>query len=340
MRRALVIGLLLAGGAGCPPKGVDQARTGVEAQNVSPGLAAPALAGMRLTVETYPKVDGSPSTHVLNLLMAAKALGVAHEWAEASKWNAYSRTLRIEGVKRDEPSPADAARRFVRNELQNTGTDQAYRKLLAGEADLILVTRGPIAGELKTARDRGIELDAQVVGLDALAFAVNQTNPVSNLRLGHVREVYDGAISNWREVGGNDEPIVALRREPNSISEEMMRGLVMRGRTMPPVTREMLADSTIGPVGKLAKETGGLAYSAYPYVRHRPDGVGWKLLAVDGVMPTPQTLRGRNYPLVSEIYIVTKKTAGIPTAAQKLRAWLLSDEGQRVVEEAGFVPRR
>src|SRR5687767_9900705 len=104
-RRGFGLALVIVGVAGCPPKEVEApAEGGVEGQRVEAALAAPGLAGMGLTVGTYPRVDGSASTHVLNLLMAAKALGVGHQWAEASKWNAYSRTLMISGIVRDQPS--------------------------------------------------------------------------------------------------------------------------------------------------------------------------------------------------------------------------------------------
>lgn len=211
----------------------------------------------------------------------------------------------------------------------------------AQPVDLILAT-GPSPEELALAEAAGITLVCEPICLDAFVFITHADNPVVSLTLSQIRDIYTGRITNWKEVGGEDKAIVPYQREPNSGSQTAMEALVMQGETISAAQENMVDEGMgrlVSRVGEYHNDTVGIGYSYQYYldVLYASDQV--KTLAIEGVQPTPENLQSGAYPLTTNYYAVFRGgEEDMP--AGRFSAWLLTDEGQACIAQAGYVPLR
>jgi ABC-type phosphate transport system substrate-binding protein len=321
--------------------------------NAAPGTAVPQMSYEEKRQRTladsgiagldfYPRVSGSTSTIPVGELLVAKALGLCGELRRLADDRSYSsRGPQGSAIKITFPLNADAKRLqeysalLQRNSHLQTGP--AYEALAKGAVDLILVAREPSADELTNAGILGNKFDVRPVALDALVFISNTKNGVTNLTLDQIRDVYTGKAKNWKEIGGGDAEISAVTRDRNSGSEELMRKLVMGDQPSIP-GRSRMAVTMGGTLDAVEDDENSLAYSVYYYERvmnPRPD---IKPLAINGVLPSSQTIADRTYPLVEPVYVVTRAGLAETEPAAILRNWLLSLEGQKLIAQSGYVP--
>jgi phosphate transport system substrate-binding protein len=223
---------------------------------------------------------------------------------------------------------------------RHTGTHTGYVNLITGAGptpELLLEARKPSPDELKLAADRKVELVIRPVALDGFVFLTNAANPVTGLTLTQVRAIYTGQVANWKGLGGHDEPILAFVRDRNSGSEELMRKLVMAGQ--PTVGGEdMMLTTMMGPIERISRTPNAIGYSLFYYEQTMAPNARNRLLAIDGVAPTRATIAKRQYPLTTEVYLVTRGDLKPERPAAKLAAWLLTADGQRAVAASGYVP--
>ncbi len=265
------------------------------------------------TLRTYPRVDGSTATHPLSIAFTEAFTGanVTPELMPISK------------------------------------THQAYLNLIAGDVDLILVT-SPSEDELAAARAARVQLEVIPVVREGFVFITNAGNPVTSLTVDQLRDIYAGRITNWAEVGGPSSPITAYQRPENSGSQTGMLDLVMHGTPMMEAPQNVVIagmQETVDVIATYENSSGALGYSYYYFVTamygdlaagNAQDGV--RLLSVDGVAPTPETIRSGAYPLTSAYYIVINKASPAGSPARVLAEAMLSTYGQRVAQRAGYVP--
>lgn len=334
---------------------------------------------LELTVLNYPRVDGSTSTQPLGLIIACKILGSEHRWAPTARYSGrwhtdepgvsikeYSPFPRAAGSSQPLPShsqfsligyrpiaemPEGASRRETRriiliNRLLtvHSGTHGAYVNVINGDADIGLVARQPSPDEFKLAEEKGVEIDVQPIALDAFVFIKNFKNQVASLSIKQIRDIYNGKISNWKEVGGPDSKINAYRRNRNSGSQELMESLVMKEVEFEelehPGARRLIHQGMGGPYIALTHDEHGLAYSVYYYEHFMSGSPQTVPIDVDDVTPTFETIQSREYPFVTEVYISTLKNLTKDSPGFRFREWLLSPAGQAVVRESGYVPLR
>ncbi|MEA5039604.1 MAG: substrate-binding domain-containing protein [Clostridiaceae bacterium] len=261
-----------------------------------------------LTADTMPHIDGSTATIPLSEGLVQVLLGYTPEQA------------------------ADY--------VHHNRTHAAYENLINGDADIIFVTP-PSAEEQKMMEDSGIDFDVICVTLDAFVFLVNSQNPVQSVPLEKLRAVYRGEITNWKDLGGNDLPIIAYQRPDNSGSQTLMYQLVVPADQIMQAPEELKPGSMDGLVDAVSAydgSDGALGYSVYYYASDMYVNEGSRLLAVDGITPTADTLRDGTYPLISGYYAVLRKDAGADSPARRLLNYLLSEQGQQVAEAMGYVP--
>jgi phosphate transport system substrate-binding protein len=292
---------------------------------------APALIAL-----DYPRVDGSTSAHPLQVMLACRILDVPCSWQEG--W-ALDTTRRLAPELDFEGSPQLMERIFS---IWHNGTHGGYVNLIEGNADFILVARPPSVDEQRAARARGVVLDVQAVALDAFVFLVNVGNPVEDLSLETIRDIYTGAITHWSELEedgqwGTGEEIHTYQRNRNSGSQELMEKLVMRGAAMIN-SPDMMLESMIGPINAIGEDPLGIGYSVYYYTVFMLPSDDVKLLGVDGVFPTSESIVDGSYPLTTEVYAVIRQRTSPDHTAVLLRNWLLTEEGQAAIRESGYVP--
>ena len=151
--------------------------------------------------------------------------------------------------------------------LNYSNTHPGYVKLINDEVDLILVTE-PSEEELELAKQKGVELEVIPVVKEGFVFYVNSNNKIENLSTEQIQKIYTGEITNWKEVGGEDEEIVAYQRPVNSGSQTGMLSLVMKGLKLAEAPKEKLIASMAEIINLVSNYSNGknsLGYSYYYY---------------------------------------------------------------------------
>lgn len=231
------------------------------------------------------------------------------------------------------------------DDFDYTKTHSAYEKLINGDVDLIVVTE-PSEEEEELAKENGVELEVVPVVKEGFVFYVNGKNPVESLSLEQIQQIYAGEITNWSEVGGNDEEIIAYQRPTNSGSQTGILSLVMKGKNMMDPANNVIStmEGIIKTVANYKDGQGAIGYSYYYYATAMYNLIeensenGIKLLGVDGVKPTYDTIKDGSYPIQTKYYIVIKKSEEEGSNARKLMEAMLSARGQNVAKEVGYVP--
>ena len=219
-------------------------------------------------------------------------------------------------------------------------TSQSYRNLMHGEADL-LIAGEPSAEVLAEQEASGFQWLQTPFANDAFVFVVNADNPVDSITVDEARAIYTGELTNWSELGGEDREILPFQRNAEAGSQSLMEKLVMQGTPMMDPPTGFVA-STMGELMEVVRSydgsPGAIGYSVYYYAREMEMAEGLKLLAVDGVQPSPETIRDGSYPLLNPKYVVLPADTPEDAPARILYDWLLSPDGQRLVAAEGYVP--
>lgn len=228
---------------------------------------------------------------------------------------------------------------FVEEYVPCSTTSVAYDRLIAGGADAIFVAQ-PSKGQLAKAKSAGVELKATPIGREAFVFFVNADNPVTNLTRDQVRDIYSMRVTNWKQVGGRDQAILAFQRPDDSGSQTAMLAMVMKDRE---ITRPMKEERISGMGGIMTEVAGyrdlagAIGYSFRWYATVMNANPQIRVVAIDGVEPTTANIRNGSYPLTGELNVVTAGSTN-PNVA-KLIAWTVSPEGQALIEKTGYVAR-
>ncbi len=226
--------------------------------------------------------------------------------------------------------------------VDHNTTGPAYENLIFGRAgkNIIFVTE-PSAEELGMAAQNNVELDVTQIALDGFVFITHKDNPVDSLTVEQIQDIYTGNITNWQEVGGLDEEIVAYQREPNSGSQTVMENMVMNGLEMMEPLRApvvMTMGDLVDNVAEYRNATHSIGYSFYYYINNLYQNADIKVIKIDGISPENENLLDGSYQFSSGYYAVTIR--GADPKADEIRDYLLSDEGQEIVRLAGYCPIR
>lgn len=222
------------------------------------------------------------------------------------------------------------------------GSGTGIASLINGTVDIANASRAMKESEFEDARANGIEPVEHVVAIDALAIIVHPDNPVGELSIPQLADIYTGKITNWKEVGGLDAAIVLLSRETNSgthvyfLEEVVRQGNDEDDAIFAPQT--ILMPSSVGITSELRRNPNAIGYDGLGYV----DPEHEKILAIAGdndspfIFPSVETALNGTYPLARNLFMYT---AGEPAGAiADYLSWILSSAGQEIVTQLGFVP--
>ena len=274
-------------------------------------------------VDGFPLIDGSTSTAPLGGMIFCTMLEVPCEWVEFIDGNRYLM-----------PDLTEYPGEFPG--FGHLGTHSAYLNLINQKADLILVARAPSNEELDLAALSGVDLIIQPVALDAVVFIVNENNPVADLSLDEIQDIYTGKLTDWGQVGGQTAEIHPYQRDAQSGSQQLMQSLVMKDLPMIDAPLMVLL-KMIAPFYAISEDPLGIGYSVYYYEENMAPNEKVKLLAVDGIKPDHETIQTRQYPFTTEVYAVVRADSPPRSVAVRLRDWLLSAAGQEMIEKSGYV---
>ncbi len=205
--------------------------------------------------------------------------------------------------------------------MHYTNTRGAYKDIVDGKADIIICAQ-PSDEQLQYARDNGVELELVPIGSDAFVFIVNESNPVNDITIEQIKGIYSGRIRNWKELGGKNIPIAAMRRNKNSGSQTSLEKIMGDTPIKPDYTA--LFGSPIG-------------FSFRYYVTGMLGEGGVKILTINGIAPTAETIADGTYPVAGNIYAIYRK-GETNENVQKAIDFMLSPEGQEIVKRSGYIP--
>ena len=204
---------------------------------------------------------------------------------------------------------------------------------------LIIAYEAPESVKEEMAAEGG-PLDQKAIGRDALVFLVNEENPVQSLSQQQLRDIYAGKITNWKDVGGADLPIVAFQRREDSGSQTLFQKLLIQGGELMDAPTELAPTEMGGLVDSIAEynnTANAIGFSVYYYIDQMYSQPGLRLLAVDGVTPSNETIADQSYPLCNEFYAAVRQDSGADTPERKVYDWLSTDAGRACIEKSGYV---
>ncbi|MDR0221898.1 MAG: substrate-binding domain-containing protein [Lachnospiraceae bacterium] len=216
-------------------------------------------------------------------------------------------------------------------------TDEAYERLINGEIDIFFGAQ-PSQQQVEMAQARGVELALTPIAKEAFVFIVNRDNPVDSLTLEQIQDIYQKKITNWKNVGGKNEKIIPFQRPENSGSQTIMLAMVMRDKPLPAPLLEELAGGMGAAMSRVAvyrNYSSAIGYSFRYFATDMKPNENIKLLAINGIEPTIETIRTGTYPFTVEVYAVTAGSTNENT--EKLLKWVLSEQGQNFIEICGYV---
>ncbi|MBQ3824008.1 MAG: substrate-binding domain-containing protein [Clostridia bacterium] len=224
--------------------------------------------------------------------------------------------------------------------VHHNTTHSAYENLINHECDVIFVTP-PSEEEYKMMDESGEEFETVRVVKDAFVFLVNARNSVESISSDDVKSIYKGKIKNWNEIGGEDLQIIPYQRPDNSGSQTLMYKLCVPADEIAPAPKSLKPggmDDLVDAVSSFDGGKGALGYSVYYYASGMYVRDGARLIAIDGVMPTLDTIKNDSYPFVDGYYAIFRKNEPDGSPVRNLISYLLSEKGQRTAEAAGYVP--
>lgn len=222
--------------------------------------------------------------------------------------------------------------------LKHSRTPNAYQNLIDNRADIIFVAH-PSEGQKKRAEEANVKLTYTPFAREAFVFIVNADNPVDSLTEQQVRDIFSGKITRWNEVGGRDEAIQVWQRPEDSGSQTVMLAKVMKHTPMLPAKETEVATGMGGVIREVAEyqnTNSAIGYTFRYYATQMNANKGIKLLAINGIAPVENTIRNGSYPYSTDVYMVTRENP--TTDTQKIVDWFISPQGQRLVQDVGYVP--
>ncbi|MCL2080319.1 MAG: substrate-binding domain-containing protein [Oscillospiraceae bacterium] len=263
------------------------------------------------TRDNFPRMDGSPSTMPIAEALAAVMLGESRE--------------------------------NVRELAVFTRTTSAYLNLANGLCD-ILIAGEPSPGVMSEISLQDFRYDMAPIATDALVFVVSISNPVSNLSTNDIKAIYSGEITGWQEIGGDDIEIMAFQRNEDAASQILMEKLVMDWQKMmePPMQsiRAGHAEDAVTAIRGFDNSANAIGYTTYHYAANMGMADGLKILSIDGVMPSADTISSGAYPFINPYYAVIDRDLPEDDPARILYNWLQTDEGQALITSQGYVSNR
>lgn len=211
-----------------------------------------------------------------------------------------------------------------------------YNDEYINKVDMFFGAR-PSAEQLEYARENGVELEITPIGKEAFVFFVEEDNSVSDLTSDQIRQIYHGDIKNWKELGGENQKIMAFQRPANSGSQTMMTYFMKDVSLKEPKKYETVSamEGVISEVAQYNNEAGAMGYTFRYFLEELNQEQGVKMLSVNGVYPSLETIEDGTYPITVDLCLITRKDDPNPNV-QKMKEFILSKDGQYIIHQTGY----
>ncbi len=215
--------------------------------------------------------------------------------------------------------------------VSESGSGNGAKSLINKTCDIATMSRFMKDEEMSAALDKLIFPVAHVVALDGLPIIVHPSNPVTNLTVDQVKNIYMGKITNWKDVGGPNIKIVLISRDTNSGTYETFETLIMNKEK---ITKGCEYVGSNGAVrGRVQSTPAAIGYAGLGFVDHTV-----KALSINGVMPTKKSVSNGKYPVARPLYMFTNGYPKMGTDVYRFVTLHLTKKGQEIIESIGFVP--
>ncbi len=219
-------------------------------------------------------------------------------------------------------------------QVSGGGSGTGIAALLNGTTDICNASRDMKEKEYKLAERNNMDVKRFSVALDGIAVFLNENNPVTDLTIAQLKDIYTGKTTNWKDVGGSDAMIILYGRENNSGTYAYFREHVLEGEDYSEKTQTLPGTASV--VNAVTKDVNGIGYGGIAWatgVKHAGVKVNDTTMAVH---PTMEAVSNGSYPIARELYFFTN---GAPSGDLKAFInWCLTEEGQKVAEETDYVP--
>lgn len=290
-------------------------------------------------VENMPVLDGAEACYPLYAAFA-KALYQDIDIIELEARKAYEETGGKDAVwMQDHWDEWKAIQDWSNGRVVSFyNTIRAYDRLSNKEVDLVFGA-APSASQMEEAQREGETIVPIPIGREGFVFFVEEDNPIEGLTSEEIRKIYSGEITNWREFGGKNQKITAFQRPQNSGSQVMMESFMGETPLMEPDQYTMIGG--MGDIIKRVKqyhhERGAMGYTFHYFLTGLQQETGIKMLAVDGVYPSVESIEDGSYPLVVKV-VCAKLASNDKPQVQELIDFILSEDGQELLKKTGYAP--
>lgn len=215
------------------------------------------------------------------------------------------------------------------------GSGTGIAALINGTTDICQSSRLMKEDEKRKLRDRFQTMGVEIpVAKDGLSVYLHESNPVKELTLAQIKDIYTGEVTNWKQVGGSDAVITLYGRENSSGTYVYFKDNVLMGRDY--AARVQTLPGTAAVVNAVARDPNGIGFGGAAYAKGVRDCAVRKAAGTPGIQPTPQTVQDGSYPITRYLYFYTRvKPAG---DMKKFVDWVLSADGQSLATKVGYFP--
>ncbi len=221
--------------------------------------------------------------------------------------------------------------------FEYNNTVRGYRLLGEKRTDIFFGAY-PSETQIDDAKENGTEFEYTKIGTEAFVFFVHKDNPIDSLTTEQIRKIYAGEITNWKEIGGKNEEILAFQRNEGSGSQSMLIRF-MNGKKIMKAPTELVNDFMSGIIEQVSNyrnKTNSIGFSFRYYLEGIIKNPNIKMVSIDGIAPTVENIKNGRYPVTTSLYAVTYKDNPNPNV-EKLLNWVLSKEGQEITGKTGYV---
>lgn len=215
--------------------------------------------------------------------------------------------------------------------VNKSGSGTGASALIDGRCDIATMSRFMKDKEFKDAVDKNVFPVAHAIAMDGVCVVLHPSNPISALTTEQVRNIYTGKITNWKELGGPDLSIVVISRDTSSGTYETFENFVMNKEKMAPSVEQVSTNAQM--FGRIESTKAAIGYVGYGFVKS-----GVKAITLDGIKPTVQTILNGQYPVSRPLYMFTNGYPRPGSMTHKFVTFYLTEDGQEVIEDKGFVP--
>lgn len=214
--------------------------------------------------------------------------------------------------------------------VSESGSGNGAKSLINAACDVATMSRPLKNSEKKAAQDAGVLPIENVVALDGLAVIVHPSNSRDNLTIKQIRDIYTGKVTNWKELGGQDQKIVVISRDTNSGTYESFNTLVMKDAKLKGGAEYVGSGGAIRQ--RVLSTEAAIGYVGLAFTE------GVKTLKVNGIPPNVETVTDKTYPIARPLFMYTNGRPKTGTALYDFVNLSKTEEGKKIIEDTGYVP--